>query len=461
VKPILLSDLLLDPENPRLPEQASQVTNQVSIIEAMVKAQGKKLTALATSIVSNGYNPSELPIVVPVVGTKQFTVMEGNRRVTALKLLSTPSLLPNSTSRAVARAIRELSKKYLTTPVNSLACAVYETREEAYPWVELRHNGERGGAGIVPWGSRERDAFAARRSGKKSPQLQVLDLVIQAGRLSPEAVEKLPDIAITNLGRLIGTAHVKTKLGIAVEKDGTVTTKFNEEEVINGLTRLVNDVILNLSVNDIRSVEDRRAYIDKFDDEDLPDKTNGGVIARPISTPAPRAAVGNASTPASAQPRKKSNPPSTTRLTIIPADCVLAIAEVKPNNIYHELKTLKIATYTNAGAVLFRVFLELSIDRYLKDTTVDTYIQQKQISITDFTPLKDKLGYVSDFLEKSGLMDKEQVTPFRRAARRNGFLATSISSFNAYVHSAYDLPHLNDLKIAWDEFRPLLELIWA
>ena len=304
-----LSDLLLDPENPRLPEQASQVTNQVSIIEAMVKAQGKKLTALATSIVSNGYNPSELPIVVPVVGTKQFTVMEGNRRVTALKLLSTPSLLPNSTSRAVARAIRELSKKYLTTPVNSLACAVYETREEAYPWVELRHNGERGGAGIVPWGSRERDAFAARRSGKKSPQLQVLDLVIQAGRLSPEAVEKLPDIAITNLGRLIGTAHVKTKLGIAVEKDGTVTTKFNEEEVINGLTRLVNDVILNLSVNDIRSVEDRRAYIDKFDDEDLPDKTNGGVIARPISTPAPRAAVGNASTPASAQPRKKSNPP--------------------------------------------------------------------------------------------------------------------------------------------------------
>lgn len=140
---------------------------------------------------------------------------------------------------------------------------------------------------------------------------------------------------------------------------------------------------------------------------------------------------------------------------------MLNIVDVKANDIYNELRTLKIATYANAGAVLLRVFLELSIDKFLDTPSVKAYINGRSLTIGERTPLKLRLGYTCDYLESNGVMNKDQVQPYRKAAEGNSFLATSISSFNAYVHSPYSMPHLNDLKATWDEFQPLVEHIWG
>src|SRR5437868_3974152 len=86
---VLLIDLLLDGENPRLPEPNK---GQRAVLQELAAHQGKKLLALAKDIEKHGLNPSDLPIVMPVGGgdAKTFCVLEGNRRLTALKALDNP-----------------------------------------------------------------------------------------------------------------------------------------------------------------------------------------------------------------------------------------------------------------------------------------------------------------------------------------------------------------------------------
>ena len=84
--PLPVADLLLDEDNPRLavPNQGQRET-----IRAMATLQGARLQALAADIVKHGLDPSDLPIVMEVEN-KRFVVLDGNRRVTALKVLENP-----------------------------------------------------------------------------------------------------------------------------------------------------------------------------------------------------------------------------------------------------------------------------------------------------------------------------------------------------------------------------------
>lgn len=457
IREILVSDLLLDRENPRLPEQ----TSQLGTILAMVSVQKEKLAVLAEDIVARGINTSELLIVMPAGEEQiQYVVLEGNRRLAALKLLATPELLtdatPNVAPEALKRRFRELSKKFQAAPIVSLSCAVNRTREEADPWIKLRHTGENKGAGIVRWRGREVAAYTARLSGRKAPHLQVLDFVTQSGRLSEGAVAQLDRISITNLERLINTPYVKDKLGIEVEGD-QVVTKFSDEEVLKGLVRLVEDIALNkINVSDIRTAPQRRDYINRFAKQDLPDiSTPTSSVPRRLQDELVGMPSDSPETTESSE-RKKSNPASTTRATLIPKACVLTIDVLRIKNIFRELKRLNVEKFPNAAAVLLRVFLELSIDEFINCNNVK--VNGKPVSKND--KLANKLTQTCQYLEDNQLMDVQRLTPVRKIASDTHFLAASIPTFHAYVHNPYFSPHVQDLKAGWDELQAFMEHIW-
>src|SRR5690242_15924125 len=85
----MVDEQIIDLSNPRHPNQ----TSQRDAIHTIAHEQGAKLYALAEDIVKMGLNPSELPLVTPADQEDMYTVLEGNRRVTALKLLTSPQLL--------------------------------------------------------------------------------------------------------------------------------------------------------------------------------------------------------------------------------------------------------------------------------------------------------------------------------------------------------------------------------
>lgn len=166
------ADLLIDEQNPRIPLPNA---GQHKALQSMANLQQAKLQRLAEHIVANhGTNPAELPIVMPFKDDlNRYVVLEGNRRLAALRVLENPELIVNSVDPAILKAIRRLSKSYLANPIEQVTCLVVKNREEARPWIELRHTGENEGAGIVRWGWFHRDqctVFWPVRACKSIPE---------------------------------------------------------------------------------------------------------------------------------------------------------------------------------------------------------------------------------------------------------------------------------------------------
>src|ERR1041385_7585484 len=84
-----VDDLLLDPENPRLAEKAVDGRSQDEITRILWREMA--VDEIALSIAANGYNQYE-PLFAIEAGKDKWCVIEGNRRLAAVKLLRDPNL---------------------------------------------------------------------------------------------------------------------------------------------------------------------------------------------------------------------------------------------------------------------------------------------------------------------------------------------------------------------------------
>ncbi len=143
---------------------------------AIAQDQQRKLLKLAEDIVAFGLNLAELPIVMQQKDDlHRYIVLEGNRRLVALRALENPEWMIGAFNAALFTRMRDLSRAYLQNPIESTLCLVVKDRDEARHSIELRHSGSQlEGAGIVPWGADESARFRARSGGLRLHS-QVLD----------------------------------------------------------------------------------------------------------------------------------------------------------------------------------------------------------------------------------------------------------------------------------------------
>jgi len=91
VKLVSPADLLFDTANPRLSEPN---TGQREAWRSLAMLLDRKLLVLARDIVAYGIDPSTLPIVMSSGDdAKRYIVLEGNRRLAALKSLENPEAI--------------------------------------------------------------------------------------------------------------------------------------------------------------------------------------------------------------------------------------------------------------------------------------------------------------------------------------------------------------------------------
>ena len=165
VMDVQVSSLLFDEENPRL---LSPNQGQREVLRALATNQGTKLRVLVQDILTFGLDPSDLMIVLPVGGPdNRFVVLDGNRRLLALRVLENPELVAGAVSTQVLSALKRSSKAYQEVAIDSVPCAVIRDADEARHWIELKHMGERGGAGSVLWGSEESARFVPEQNLRK------------------------------------------------------------------------------------------------------------------------------------------------------------------------------------------------------------------------------------------------------------------------------------------------------
>lgn len=135
ISDVAIGDLDLDPLNPRLPTYVPR--DQPSMLEFLANASS--IEELMSAISENDFFQAEALIAVPDQG--KLIVVEGNRRLTALKLLSGASF------EGMSSRIHELQKGAKFKP-SKVPVAIYDTREEVLNYLGNRHI-----AGVKPWGA--------------------------------------------------------------------------------------------------------------------------------------------------------------------------------------------------------------------------------------------------------------------------------------------------------------------
>jgi hypothetical protein len=446
IQPIPLENLQVDLYNPRYEHR----TSQRETLTTIAHDQGIKLVNLAEDIADKGLNPSELTIVAPTDNPDIFTVLEGNRRVAALKILSSPSLLNSlGLSNGLTKrykALHDITKDALPTDLN---CVVM-TRDEANYWIQLKHTGENEGVGVVNWDGRAKQRFRG-----SSPALQAIELVEHSGYLDDDTKKKLPKIAITNIERLLNTPDARKILGVDIQKGGLVLTSQDEESLAR-LAMVVSDVA------------NRQVKVTQLDTKTQRVDYAKQVAARPLPTLSGGAAgtAGAASGSSTGKASKQGRQIKPDRKTLIPKQFKIAISHTRINRIYHELQKLQVEQFVNSCAAMFRVFVELSVDEFAKKKKISLKITPKPkagsskiLKPKDMT-LREKIRAAADFLEKNGHSTKGELFGIRALANnREHFL--SVNSLNAYLHNPDYSPTQADLKSSWDNVQIFIEHIWT
>jgi len=251
----------------------------------------------------------------------------------------------------------------------------------------------------------------------------------------------------------LSTPHVKFKLGLDTDK-GEIGTRYNRSEVNKGLKKVVEDLANKINVKDIYSKTDRIKYIDSIPENELPKITKPSQFKSFDSKPNLDEKI----------KRPKSTPPSIARSRLIPKECVLSIGDKRLNNIYHELKNISVDDFPNAVSVLFRVFLELSVDYLILKENLSVSIKGSKRTGDDalWGSLAAKIGSVSDFFEKRKIFNKRELTPIRASIQsRKSLVEASIHTLHEYVHNHHFNPVSTDLKRTWDNYEKFIKVIWS
>ncbi len=438
-----LDELDLDLDNPRF----AGLSSQRDALEKIVVSQGAKLVNLAEDIVVNGMSPAHRMLVMKLKGkgATGYKVMDGNRRLAALRILANPSVLEGmkGVGDLTAQRLRKLAKEFQVDQVQPIDVFVCKSEDEARHWIEAIHTGENDGRGVVGW-----DGIATARYRGKNASLKVLDFIKAAGKLTSDELGLLERFPITNLDRLLGTPDIRELLGLTLE-GGDLMSDLPQAELLRPLKRIIGDLSSKkITVAKLKGKEDRVAYVESLG-SDLPD------LAKRSGTPEPLDRL-SAHAQAKAHAKSASSSKSSSlldRKALIPSQALapLNINDHKLQQVCKELRKLPLESYPVAIAASFRVFLELSLDHYSGEKAVAGYNAEMS--------LKNKVQLVAEHLQANGV-GRRDLQAFRALAS-NANAALSIDRLHGVVHSKFALPTASELRSGWAEVQIAFTKIWA
>jgi len=448
-----VSDLHLDGTNPR----HDPVSGEREAIEALLAKEGAKITALAYHIATKGLSPIDLPLVVEEPAGV-FVVVEGNRRLAALKLLADPSL----TARADYAKRFGLLKKKMTSPIFEVSCYVVATRDDAKPWQEIRHSGEQDGRGVVRW-----DAEATARFfgiGKTGKHVaDAITLIDELRKVYPKNAALQTDLdtirgkRLTTLGRILGDPDVRDRFGLVLKP--TVVSHYTSADLEALFSRMAADVASGtITVSAVFKKKDRTDYLTNIGAV-LPDParrkaratalapiTKSAPAPAPVATAPTPAPMPTAPTPALA-PAPTTARPAPQRLF---EGVTLNKLGGRIPGVLDELLRLDPDRFPNASAALMRLVLELAVL-----TVFDKNTWPKTTATTGKNPRDLSLAeMVRECLGKLDPGGKDLRYQPIRVGLSDPNSIVAVRTLNAWLHNPYFRP--TDLRAIAANYSPFL-----
>ncbi|MBU1011151.1 MAG: hypothetical protein KKD74_13530 [Bacteroidetes bacterium] len=450
IKTIAIKDLTLWDENARFPDKLFN-QDESELIDFFLSKAEFKIKSLIESIVKDFDLPQLEKIVVWYDG-EQNIVLEGNRRLTAYKLLNNSLLAKDKKLQDFLEAEKQ---KVNLSDNFSLECVLVEDREDALRYIDRKHYN---GNNEVNWKDTERAHYSKRRGNENPLELIKIGItkIVRELELPEEMREQiLGQGYVTTFFRTITTKPAQRLYGYYFD-DGEFKVKdanFKEKlKVIIFSVLNKQDIQGNrIDSRTLNKKEDVEKFLESVKVEDtkkveekIKENTTEDIFGEKTVTVGPNPA------------KQRVLPKSTSRKYLIPMSCSLRISEVKINNIYRELRENLLIDETNnavpnAVGVLFRVFLEICLDHYAK-------MNQKIFKKDD--TLSQKIPWVVKSLEEKGYDKKifNNINKVGSAKKENSYL--SIDNFHEYVHSTTTQPSTNELKLKWDNLQSFFETMW-
>jgi len=448
---IKIIDLKLWDENARFPDKYFN-NDEIKLIEYFWNNKRFKIEELTKEIVKD-FDLPQLEKLVIYNNSEDNITLEWNRRLMIYKLLNNPSLTEN---KAIKKFFTDMKKVVEIDDNFSLECIVSDNQVECYRYIKRKHikwNNE-----VARW-EQERTHHNIRSgnaSEKEKFKAEIAKIVkaLDIPEMFKEQV--LWKGYVTNFWRILDSSVARDEFWFKLKSDGKL--EITDKDFDNKLKVLILHVLQKKDFSgnkiDSRSLntnKEKETYLKSITIEDIK-KVNNEIKKNTTSN----LFWENNVSVKQIKGKTKINPKSTSRRYLIPKTCYLTISENKINNIYRELRDNLLLddsnnAVPNAVAVLFRVFLEISIDCFWEKNNWKTFIRD--------TKLDGKITKVSEFMEKNGLAKKNQLTNIRSVATsKDSILA--IENFHRYVHSYKTQPSSSDLKLKRDNLEEFFEILW-
>jgi hypothetical protein len=469
---LAVTTLLLDPHNPRIPDSGVSLSQRELLADLVAN---DKVHELAKSIVKNGYYPTEALIYVEENGKKY--VVEGNRRLAALKLL----LSPEAADASWERRFRALANRIDTRIVRKVKAVRAPSRRAAAPIIMSRHtlrqvegwnplmqskfysNLVEGGLTVEDI-AREYNVRASEIAGLLQRHTMyaiacALDLPEDVAR----TVQNPRAFPVTSLDRLYKNPRVNDFLGISFDENKELVGKVAAGEFKKGYAKIIADIatskVDSRILNTTTAMDEYLASIADF----APDLTKrDGFTASTLLKAATKRP-----TSAKRSSLREVRKPKPKPKALIPSTVSCDVNNQRVNAVFGELQTLPVARYPNAVALMFRGLLEMSLGHYLEQTGHMSKLTQNLRQARENRNNKLPADYhptVKEMLKYVVAKDTNIITNGNLLQALNKFISQkdklfSIDTLHLFAHNEYFPPSEADLRGFWEQLRPLFEIV--
>lgn len=486
---ISVIDVCLDPINPRIPGNNPETPQSVVIGTLVAQYQ---VYELAKSIAENGFYPDELMVIT--FEDEKWVCLEGNRRVSSLKLLANPSSAPQAVRNKFERLAEGINIESLLNPYFVVA----PSRQAAKPLLFAKHTLNT----VMRWSPIMQAEFYYRefQDGQNEERLMALseEYNISAATLRANLrryqlyenirslsygdntiLQKIDDkqkFEITNIERLIFRAKSMELIGIKHEDfsfsvENPDKYNFVLKQVV---IEIMEGIITSRTHNTATEIQAKiESILERFEETaheiteeegaHTNDESDTGDYSD-ASGPSEQHSDHSNGDSSQDQDDPEQEPPTPTprprnlhaRKKLIPSNSASKLSvgvNSKAQRLYAELKRLNIEKHEILTAVGLRTFLDLSVDQYIETFNIN-FGQGKPT-------LSDKVRRVAQNLrDVKSVMTNDELDYILTESNTRHRELRLVGELHSYVHRPDRTPTANDLIVMWDNMQNYLKKLW-
>jgi hypothetical protein len=456
--------VLLDAQNPRIPELGHQATQREIVAELV---HNDAVYDLARDIATLGYFPTETLICVEE--DENLVVVEGNRRLASLKLLLSPELAP---SEFVSR-FKKLSKDLPPSGVvKKVSVLVAPSRSQAAPLIMNKHTQ----TGIRRWEPIQQARYVSTllstglsldqlaettgfSKGELLKNLRIHSMYEIAIQLSfdsktTEGVKNPRKFNVSTLERVVDNPRMRKFMGIAFDQAGGVIGSVHPDDFKKVYKKIVHDIVSGEI--DTRKLNNATAVHKYIADLGHLKPKRGGSFTSATLLGGRRDAGSEAPPSLKAKSRTGRASPY-----LIPRTLKCELSMPRLSDILWELQRLRVDGFENGVSVLLRIFVEMSISHYMESTgsmkQLVARLDKDGKKPPSWTPsFRQMLGYLlQNDKALIAAVPKQAVKALNKAVSDDEH-PLSLDSMDQFVHNPYDAPTERRLRQFWNSFEKLV-----